>query len=233
MRAAIGSPQRPATDTAMSDDHATLAGTPMHDRAPLEFAQPEPSPPTRDQDFDLLRLVEAMPRLGAVLWLERRERRPLARHSANGAHGVLRVEHPALAALTRSAAVTAHCAVTPNGPREWLCFHDHAGIACAKLFLLPDTDYLAWDEMTIASRIVAPSTPAPPWQAHGAFLRGALARLGCGWRARVLTFELKRMPWLRTLAARPPLRISLFGFELARAIASDEGAELVTPLHAA
>jgi len=41
------------------------------------------------------------------------------------------------------------------------------------------------------------------------------------------------MPWLRTLAARPPLRISLFGFEIARSIASDEGAELVSPLHAA
>jgi hypothetical protein len=28
------------------------------------------------------------------------------------------------------------------------------------------------------------------------------------------------------------LRISLFGFEIARSIASDEGAELVSPLHA-
>jgi hypothetical protein len=38
---------------------------------------------------------------------------------------------------------------------------------------------------------------------------------------------------LCTLDARPPLRISLLGLDLARAIARDEGAELVSPLHAA
>ena len=218
----------------MSDHHeAGIAGAPFRDGDALEPSGHDPVSAPRNDGFDLLRLVDAMPRLGAVLWLERRERRPAPRLAASGTHGVLLVEHPALSALTRSAAVTAHCAVTPNGPREWLCFHDAAGATRAKLYLLPDTDYLAWDEMTAASRIAPPARPAQPWQAHGAFLRGALARLGSGWRARVLTFELKRMPWLRTLAARPPLRISLFGFEIARSIASDEGAELASPLHAA
>lgn len=218
----------------MSDHHdAGLAGTPLRDGDAMAPSGHEPVSAVHNEGFDLLRLVDAMPRLGAVLWLERRGRRPMPRLAASGAHGVLLVEHPALAALTRSACVTAHCAVTPNGPREWLCFRDAAGATRAKLYLLPDTDYLAWDEMTAASHIAPATKPAQPWQAHGAFLRGALARIGSGWRARVLTFELKRMPWLRTLAARPPLRISLFGFEIARSIASDEGAELVSPLHAA
>jgi hypothetical protein len=218
----------------MSDHHeAGIAGLPFRDGDMVEPGGHDSAPAPRRDGFDLSRLVDAMPRLGAVLWLERRERRPLPRLAASGSHGVLLIEHPALAALTRSVGATAHCAVTPNGPREWLCFQDSAGTSCAKLFLLPDTDYLAWDEMTAASHIAPPVRPAQPWHAHGAFLRGALARLGSGWRARVLTFELKRMPWLRTLAARPPLRISLFGFEIARSIASDEGAELVSPLHAA
>jgi hypothetical protein len=217
----------------MSDHHeAGFAAPPFRDGDTAEPSTHAAPSVARSEGFDLLRLVDAMPRLGAVLWLERRERRALPRLAASGAHGVLLVEHPALAALTRSAGVTAHCAVTPNGPREWLCFQDDAGTTRAKLYLLPDTDYLAWDEMTAASRIAPALTSVQPWQAHGAFLRGALARLGSGWRARVLTFELKRMPWLRTLAARPPLRISLFGFEIARSIASDEGAELVSPLHA-
>jgi hypothetical protein len=218
----------------MSDHHeAGVAGPPFRDGDAPQPGGPDPSAPRGRGRFDLSRLVDAMPPLGAVLWIERRERRTLPRLAASGAHGVLLIEHPALAALTRCAAVTAHCAVTPNGPREWLCFQDDAGTTSAKLFLLPDTDYLAWDEMAAASRIAPPARPAPAWHAHGAFLRGALARLGSGWHARVLTFELKRMPWLRTLAARPPLRMSLFGFEIARSIASDEGAELVSPLHAA
>jgi len=49
----------------------------------------------------------------------------------------------------------------------------------------------------------------------------------------VLRFEAGRLPWLRTLNAQPPLRLSLIGLELARAIARGEGAELVTPLHSA
>jgi len=71
------------------------------------------------------------------------------------------------------------------------------------------------------------------WSAHGAFLRHAFARLAGGWRARLLAFEQRRRPWLHTLDAHAPLRISLLGLELARAIARDEGAELVSPLYAA
>ncbi|RYD16090.1 MAG: hypothetical protein EOP90_04660 [Lysobacteraceae bacterium] len=188
-------------------------------------------PDGRLQRIDPLQVVDALPRLGPVLWLERRAH-AAARITTRAGHGVLMVEHPALAPLMRCASVTARCAVTPNGPREWLCFDDDAGATLAKMFLLPDSDYLAWDEMT-ADRVTRACAPGPHWQPHAAFLRGAFARLGGAWRARVFAFQLRRLPWLRTLAARPPLRMSLFGFELARAIAADEGAELVSPLHAA
>ncbi len=182
--------------------------------------------------FDLSRLADALPKLGAVLWLERRSRRAVSPRASVGTGGVLLLEHPALGALARVNAVTAHTAVTSHGPREWLCFRDASGETQGKLFLLPDTDYLAWDEMTAASRLKAEPTPER-WNAHGAFLRGALSRLGSGWRARLLTFEMTRLPWLRTLGAKPPLRISLLGLELARTIARAEGAEVVSPLHTA
>jgi hypothetical protein len=198
-----------------------------------EWREAEPLPPGETAALDLPRLADALPKLGVVLWLERRAWRAAPPRAAIGAHGVLLFDHPALAVLGRCTNVAAHTAVTPQGPREWLCFRDGAGEALGKLFLLPDTDYLAWDEMAAASRLAPPSPVPQRWHAHGAFLRGALARLGGGWRARLLTFDVKRLPWLRTLGARPPLRISLLGLELARAIARAEGAELISPLHSA
>jgi putative heme degradation protein len=182
--------------------------------------------------FDLARFAEWLPRLGAVLWLDRRGRRGVALRAAVGAHGLLLFDHPALGVLAHCVEATAHTQVTPHGPREWLSFRDAGGNAQAKLFVLPDTDYLAWDEMTAASDL-APAMAEPlRWHAHAAFLRSAFARLGSNWQARLLTFDHRRLPWLHTLGAQPPLRISLLGLDLARAIARSEGAELTSPLHA-
>lgn len=189
--------------------------------------------PRHHAALDLTRLAEWLPRLGAVLWLERRERRGARPRALIGARGIVLLEHPSLAVLGRCAAIAAHTAVTPQGPREWLSFRDARDEVRAKLFLLPDTDYLAWDEMAAATHLAPSREDAPGWHAHAAFLRGALARFGTAWRARVLRFDAGRLPWLRTLDAQPPLRLSLLGLELARAIARSEGAELVSPLHSA
>lgn len=180
--------------------------------------------------FDLAMLADALPRLGSVLWLEHRT---AARSGQPGAAagGIVLLDHPVLAPLARCTRVRAGHAVTSGGPREWLEFRGAHNEPLAKLFLLPDTDYLAWDEMTARCGLAAPTPPASRWSAHAAFLRSAVARLGATWRAHVLAFELQRMPWLRTLGARTPLRLSLFGSELARAIARDEGADFTLSLH--
>ncbi len=185
------------------------------------------------EPFELARLVDALPSLGAVLWLDRAARRNLPLRATMGAQGVLLLDHPALAVLGGGAPVTAHTAVTTHGPREWLCFRDDGGEAQAKLFLLPDTDYLAWDEMIAHSHVAPPQEPPNRWQARATSLRCALAHLGLGWRARLLVFDLKRMPWLRRLGTRPPLRVSLLGLEIARAITRAECADFVAPLHIA
>jgi hypothetical protein len=224
----------------MSDYHDDWTARPLEaaDEAFGRWAEvPAPSaapaPPSDTVALDLPRLVEWLPRLGAVLWLERRERRVSPPRTLVGARGIVLLEHPALGVLGRCRSLAAHTAVTPHGPREWLSFRDAREEVRAKLFLLPDTDYLAWDEMAAATQLEPACEESPRWHAHAAFLRGALARLGSAWRARVLRFELGRLPWLRTLDAQPPLRLSLLGLELARAIARSEGAELVSPLHSA
>ncbi|HEY0178113.1 MAG TPA: hypothetical protein VGC30_00590 [Dokdonella sp.] len=223
----------------MSDRHDSIGEMPPAGPEPDGWRSDPvyaPAAPPREAEcaaFDLARIAEWLPKLGAVLWLERREWKPAPARASIGSRGVLLLDHPALTLLGRCSSASAHTQLTQHGPREWLCFRDAAGIVLAKLYLLPDTDYLAWDDMAAASRL-EPAAAAPErWQPHAAFLRCALARLGTGWRARLLTFDLRRLPWLRTLGARPPLRISLLGLELARAIARAEGAELVSPLHAA
>jgi hypothetical protein len=224
----------------MSDQHDSAAS---HDFAePTEpggdFASSAPaSPPRATQEskarFDLATLASWLPRLGAVLWMERATNPSTAARAVAHPRGVLLLDHPALSPLVRCVAATSHTQVTSHGPREWLCLRANDGASLAKLFLLPDTDYLAWDEMTAALNL-APAIEAPVrWHAHAAFLRTAFARLGAVWRARLMTFEQRRLPWLQTLDARPPLRISLLGIELARAIALSENAELSSPLHAA
>jgi hypothetical protein len=196
--------------------------------APLTSAHRDGTP------FDLAAIAAWLPRLGAVLWLDRSGRRHHAETRATiGARGVLLLDHPALAVLARCAAATAHTQVTTHGPREWVSFRGADGVPMAKLFLLPDTDYLASDEMISATNLAPPSKEPSSWHAHTAFLRTAFARLGPHWQARLLTFAHRRLPWLQTLDARPPLRLSLLGVELARLIASSEGADLLSPLHAA
>ena len=182
--------------------------------------------------FDLGEIAAWLPRLGAVLWLDRSSRRHAPARATIGARGVLLLDHPALAVLARCTSATAHTQVSSHGPREWLCFRDVEGVPIAKLFLLPDTDYLAWDEMISATHLSPPAKEPMRWHAHVAFFRTACARLGPQWQARLLTFAHVRLPWLQTLDARPPLRLSLLGIEISRLIAQSEGTELLTPLHA-
>jgi hypothetical protein len=181
--------------------------------------------------FDVAALAPWLPRLGATLWLDRKGRRPVEAPATIGSRGLLLLDHPALTVLARCLCASAHVQVTSHGPREWLSFRDADGNALAKLYLLPDTDYLAWDEMVAAMRFAPPVKEPADWQAHTAFLRLAFARLGTAWQARLVTFEHRRLPWLHTLGARAPLKLSLLGVEIARLIAASENAELLSPLH--
>lgn len=203
----------------LSDTMFVAAGRTMRDNAPMPVV--------------LHSLAEWLPRLGTALWIDRREVLAPAHARSTRGDGVMLLEHPAASALARSSSLRAYSMVTPQGPREWLCFHDEQRDISAKLFLLPDTDCLAWDQMTNAAGLAPadPAMPEPP--AHATFLRRALGRFGHRWQARLLNFEFRQLPWLQTLAAHPPLRISLLGLDVARAIVRNENAEWISPLHIA
>lgn len=186
----------------------------------LRSAAMDAAPAWRRHDDELLRIAQWLPRLGNVLWVYR-EPRTAAGNKASAIVAELRCDHPALAALTCCVKVRVDSAVTSQGPRECLEFLDADGEIQAKLFLLPDTDYLAWDEM-LASRQRQPTLQdLAHWQAPLRYLRAAINRLGSPWHALPLRFAQARP----MLAAIVPAALSPIGERLAAAIASDERAD--------
>ena len=205
------------------DDEAENTPFAHASRAPIEAPAALPS---------LVRFAEWLPQLGPVLWLERR-------HTADGRQApipgepIVLLDHPALLTVATCSKLDAHQNISAQGPREWMCFHSSSGGIEAKLFLLPDSDVLAWDEMNSAFCLSPSSSAADGPPTHTTFLRRALARFGARWQARLIEFRHSQHPWLSVLDAQPPLRISLLGIELARGIVRDENAEWISPLHLA
>lgn len=181
--------------------------------------------------LDLAALAEWLPRLGTVLWLERRDSAPAAPLHVSSGLRLMRLDHAAAGLLARCTSLAAWSQVTPQGPREWLCFHADSGETIARLYLLPDSDVLAWDQMCAAHGLVAREAASAEASMHATLLRRALARFASRWQARLLAFDLRPLTWLHTLDAKAPLRISLLGLDLARTIVRDENAEALSPLH--
>ena len=104
--------------------------------------------------------------------------------------------------------------VTTDGPHEWVECVDVRGVTQARLHLLPDTDYLAWDRLLAAGQ----DTSAPaPWRASRRF-RPASARL-CGFRWRPLAC-------FQVFDACPAPVVSLAGQRVAAQVARAEALPL-------
>lgn len=170
-------------------------------------------------------VLEALPQLGSVLWLHRGDRDRIFPRARLTTRGVALFEHPALAGLADCVAVDACSAVAAHGPREWLEFSGPEGTAIAKLYLLPDTDYLAWDLMLAGCSVTTvPARPRRGWQAHAAVLRSAFVRRGAPWQARLARLPLLRLIGLNVLGLRAPEPVSALGCRIARMLAEEERA---------
>lgn len=125
------------------------------------------------------------------------------------------LEPHVLAGWSLARRVQPRICVDAEGPREALCFHAADGRLCWQLYLLPDSDWLAWDELVarlLAGAIQPPSLPpvAPcPWA----------IRLGIGeplWRACAL--RLHALPGDELAASQA--RLSRAGSDAALRIAA-------------
>lgn len=113
-------------------------------------------------------------------------------------------------------------AVDSDGMFESLQFIDGRGQCCWRLFLLPDSDFLAWD--TLAAQL--PSCPAQGAQGVAERLwRRVAGRLGgVGWRVVALRLHVLPGEGAASLAASP-VPMSALGAATARRIARQEGAD--------
>lgn len=111
--------------------------TPLCRHAPLTVVS------RRSRRITPLSLIRRLPCLGSVLYLHTGS--AVAMHDDLPA-GLLATQHT-FAPLLDTRWLTATSVVTDDGPREWLECIDHLGHPRARLHLLPDTDYLAWDAL--------------------------------------------------------------------------------------
>ena len=152
-------------------------------------------------------LVEGLGQLGGVLYLAPR---PVSCPASTPLPTGCLVEAAELAPLLATRYVGLTCAVTAEGPREWIDCVDAEGDTLARIFLLPDTDYLAWDGLFAdAIAVDAPRRRVPDRE----WLRAC--------RARVLSFQRRRLVGFDVLGAQD-VRISSLGRGVARAIAVSE-----------
>lgn len=154
-------------------------------------------------------LVEGLPALGNVLYMPAR---PHGR-SLDMPPGLL-VEARALAPLLQTRRLVAASTITVDGPREWIECMDRHDRVCARLHLLPDTDYLAWDALMACAGPTVLSKPAR-WSRHS---RPASAQL--------LRFHTRWLGGLRVLGAEVTRQVSPLSCHLAGQIARAEAVPL-------
>lgn len=181
---------------------------------PFERLRSSPHP----RGCEISRVLRFLPRIGSVLCVYR-EQHTCDDHRFHDCSAASTVDHPVFLALAACNSIRLESAVTSQGPREYLEFADVRDRVHAKLFLLPDTDYLAWDEMVAELCGTFPlRAEIPTWQAPSRYLRAALARLGGRWHAMPLCF-VRAQPML---AASPARSLSAIGERVATLIANDE-----------
>lgn len=115
-----------------------------------------------------------------------------------------------LAPLLRVRWLVAASVIGSDGPHEWLECRARDGRLCARLHLLPDSDYLGWDALQAAA------VPAPSANRR----RIDDMRVEA---AQLLDFRCRRLAAFDVLDAVPAMRISTLGGEIARGIARAEG----------
>ena len=130
-----------------------------------------------------------------------------------------------LSGWAQAVRVETRIGVESEGLRESLVFFDSEGRCCWHLWLLPDSDFVAWDRLAAS----LPNHDAGAVQAGiGERLWQRLARrlTGENWRACALRLHALPQPLAAPLLAASLAPLSMLGASTARDIARAEGADM-------
>lgn len=129
-----------------------------------------------------------------------------------------------LSGWAQATRVAVRAGLDSDGLREALQFFDASGRCCWQLYLLPDSDFLAWDRLLASLPADAGAEPAAGvgerlWRRLAGCLRGEQ------WRAAVLHLHAVRRDDGRDVLAASVASLSHLGAATAREIARAEAAE--------
>ncbi|GAB2565642.1 hypothetical protein ISP15_13750 [Dyella jejuensis] len=164
----------------------------------------------RSRRIHPLALWRKLPALGSVLYLHVASGEPPVQALPRG----LLVGHRAFAPLLDTRWLVATSAVTDDGPREWFECMDAFGRTQARLHLLPDTDYFAWEAL------MAPCEPERRTPVSAGVIRFRPDS------ASVTAFRLRELAGIAVLESGRPARLSPLGDRIAARIAHAESAVL-------
>ncbi|MGP1667578.1 MAG: hypothetical protein ACTS5I_17085 [Rhodanobacter sp.] len=155
-------------------------------------------------------LLHCLPALGCVLYLPgQASRTPLL-----PSRGLL-LGSAELLPLLGTHWVAGAGIITTDGPHEWIECVDRRGVIRARLHLLPDTDYLAWDELLATGK----SVPEPAcWRGPRRFRAT---------RAQLCSFRLHPLAGLQVLDYEAAPMVSMPGCDVARQVAEAEAVPLL------
>ena len=172
---------RSRSETRFAGGDAVVARSPVDSATVLQAIALPPSRP-------LAALTRRWPALGPVLWLWR----------APGG---------CAADLSQVAGWNCVHRIEPDGICEALRFFRDDGREQARLYLLPDSDYLAWEQLL---QCVPCGTPEPAHSMHQRLRAAAWSRVGHAWQGAIVRFcqgaEAAR-PWLLAEVA-PPVSVT-------------------------
>ncbi len=154
-----------------------------------------------------MQLIAGLPALGDLLYLSSHDSEVPLRELPPGVLLQSICLAPLLACCTLFGAST----ITVDGPREWIECQDEDGQTRARLYLLPDTDYLAWDALHAGACSTSAGIPPAvtiPWRANS---------------ARLLRFHTRALAGLQVLGAESSGALSPLSRGLAARIVQDEG----------
>jgi hypothetical protein len=159
-------------------------------------------------------LLRYLPPLGSVLYLSMQPRVSAIEEIPRG----LLVENMQLAPLLQTHYLVAASAITSEGPREWIECVDRHGHLCARLYLLPDTDYLAWDALldcAVATTLSTITSMHAGWPRNSRLVS-----------AHLLRFHWRQLAGLDVLGAEVAPHLSSLSRHLVAQVAGAEAVSL-------